>query len=72
MLARPVLEPDQHAAGVDGVAAPLVAKGDDAGLELRHVRAPRRAVVFDTEILRCGRRSKTKQAEKHDRVPRCH
>jgi len=27
---------------------------------------------FDTEILRCGRRGKTKQAEKHDRVPRCH
>ena len=28
--------------------------------------------LFDTEILRCGRRGKTKQAEKHDRVPRCH
>ena len=72
VLVRPVLEADQHAAGVDGVAAPLVAKGDDAGLELRHIGEPRRAGVFDTEILRCGRRGKSKQAEKHDRVPRCH
>jgi hypothetical protein len=50
----------------------LIAKGNNPGLELRHIGEPRRAAIFDTEILRCGRRDEPKQTEEHKRVPRCH